>query len=202
MPRTPDNTNTCLLIIDMINDFSFAGAESLFPAVEQAAEHIAAFKQRARDAGMPVVYVNDNFGKWRSDFQTLVEGCMKEHCRGKRIVELLRPEGDDYFVLKPKHSGFYATPLELLLSFLSVRRLIITGVAGNNCVLYTAADAYMREFEVAVPSDCVVSLDSEANRTALRHMRETLKADVGPSTAIILPHNIPLRDLRQSVAGK
>lgn len=185
MPRKPDHVNTCLLVIDMINDFSFEGAECLFPAVEQAAERIAALKQRVKDTGVPVVYVNDNFGKWRSDFQTLVERCVKPHCRGKRIVELLRPESEDYFVLKPKHSGFYATPLELLLSFLNIGRLIITGVTGNNCVLYTAADAYMRGFEVAVPSDCVVSLDPETNHRALQHMRETLKAEVDPSGTML-----------------
>ena len=115
----------------------------------------------------------------------LVARCLEEECRGKQIARMLLPEDDDYFVLKPKHSGFYATPLELLLQYLEVGRVIITGIAGDNCVLFTAADAYMREFHVAVPADCVVSLDADRNRSALAQMRITLKADTDPSTRII-----------------
>ena len=89
-------------------------------------------------------------------------------------------------MLKPKHSGFFATPLELLLKFLGTRRLILTGVAGDNCVLYTAADAYMREFSVCVPVDCIVSIDAQSNQAALDHMKVTLKADILPSTAVRL----------------
>ena len=179
------NATTCLLIIDMMNEFSFEGAEALFPTIEQAAGNIAMLKRGAKAAGVPVVYVNDNFGRWQSDFRKLVARCLEEHCKGRSIARLLTPEDDDYFVLKPKHSGFFATPLELLLHFLGSRRLILTGVAGNNCVLYTAADAYMREFQVFVPSDCVVSIDPEANRRALMHMQQTLKADIDPSHKII-----------------
>ena len=185
MSRQPDHLQTCLLIIDMINEFTFDGAEKLFPAIEQTAETITTLKQRVKPAGLPVLYVNDNFGKWRSDFRTLVDRCLEGDCRGKRIAELLRPDEDDYFVLKPKHSGFFATPLELLLRHLNVQRVILTGVAGDNCVLFTAADAYMRNFDVAVPADCTVSIDPHANRSALEHMRETLKADTAPSRAIV-----------------
>lgn len=180
-----DHTQTCLLIIDMINEFTFDGAEQLFPAIEQAAQTIAILKQRVKAARLPVLYVNDNFGKWRSDFRTLVDRCLESDCRGKRIAEALRPEEDDYFVLKPKHSGFFATPLELLLRHLKVQRVILTGVAGNNCVLFTAADAYMRNFDIVVPEDCTVSIEPDANRSALEHMRETLKAATAPSTTII-----------------
>ena len=132
MSRQSDHTQTCLLIIDMINEFTFDGAEKLFPAIEETAEIIATVKHRVKAAGLPVLYVNDNFGKWRSDFRTLVDRCMESDCRGKRIAEVLRPEQDDYFVLKPKHSGFFATPLELLLKFLEVRRLILVGAASNS----------------------------------------------------------------------
>ena len=102
------------------------------------------------------------------------------------MTERLRPTEDDYFVLKPKHSGFFATPLELLLKFLGTKRLILTGLAGDNCVLYTAADAYMRDFAICVPEDCVVSLDLHSNQAALTHMKTTLKADILPSTAVRL----------------
>jgi len=185
MSRQPAHAQACLLIIDMINEFTFDGAEKLFPVIEQTAETIATLKQRAKTAGLPVLYVNDNFGKWRSDFKTLVDRCLESNCRGKRIAEVLRPEGDDYFVLKPKHSGFFATPLELLLRHLNVQRVILTGVAGDNCILFTAADAYMRGFDVAIPADCTVSIDPHANRSALEHMRDTLKADTALSKTII-----------------
>ncbi|ALA57081.1 isochorismatase family cysteine hydrolase [Nitrospira moscoviensis] len=185
MSRHPDHARSCLLIIDMINELSFDSAERLLPTIEQTARNIAALKRNVKQAGWPVLYINDNFGRWRSDFRHLVARCLEANCRGKRIAELLQPDEDDYFVLKPKHSGFFATPLELLLSFLHARRLIITGMAGDNCVLYTAADAYMREFEVVVPADCVVSLDPAMNTAALEQMRKTLKAETEPSKHII-----------------
>ena len=132
------------------------------------------------------MYVNDNFGQWRHDLRTMVETCLNDGCRGQRVVETLRPDPDDYFVLKPKHSGFFATPLELLLRCLEVRRLIVTGVAGNNCVLYTAADAYMRDFAVSTPPDCIASLGDRSHDYAVEQMRTTLKADARPSTELQL----------------
>lgn len=161
MSCRPDHTQTCLLIIDMINEFTFDGSEKLFPVIEQTAQHIAMLKQCVKAAGLPVLYVNDNFGMWRSDFRNLVDRCLESDCRGKRITEVLRPDKDDYFVLKPKHSGFFETPLGLLLRYLKIQRIILTGVADDNCVLFTAADAYMRNLEVGVPADCVVSIDPE-----------------------------------------
>jgi nicotinamidase-related amidase len=184
--NVPDAAHTCLLIIDMINDFAFEEAEKLFPAAMQAAERIAQLKQRAAAAQVPAIYVNDNFGKWRYDFRKLVDYCLTSRCRGQAIAQVLRPNEHDYFVLKPKHSGFFATPLELLLKFLGTKRMILTGVAGDTCVLYTAADAYMRDFTLCVPSDCTVSLDPESNKSALDHMKTMLKADLTPSTAIRL----------------
>jgi nicotinamidase-related amidase len=178
---------SCLLIVDMINPFTFPNAERLFPAILAIAKRIQALKHRAHKAGVPTIYVNDNFGTWRHDFRTLVKRCHEEPCRGRPVAEALPPGPEDYFVLKPKHSGFYATPLELLLRFLGARRLIVTGIAGNNCVLYTAADAYMRGFSLCTPSDCIGSLDPQINHHALEHMRTTLKADVRVSTELDLP---------------
>jgi len=182
--NVPDTAPTCLLMIDMINEFSFHDANAMFPAVLGMAERIAQLKRRVKMAGFPVIYVNDNFGRWQSDFRKLVDRCLEKPCRGKEVAKLLRPAEDDYFVLKPKHSGFYETPLDLLLTYLKARRLIITGVAGNSCVLYTAADAYMREFQLIVPADCVLSTNARANAAALDHMATMLKADVRPSSQL------------------
>jgi nicotinamidase-related amidase len=156
------------------------------------ARQIAALKRRARLEGVPVVYVNDNFGRWRSDFSVQVDHCLKDGVRGQPIVELLRPDEDDYFVLKSKHSGFFSTTLDTLLEYLGVRAVVLTGIAANICVLFTANDAYMRDLHLAVPSDCVASNTEEENRYALDQMRKVLKADTRPSTELMF----------QSLAGK
>ena len=134
---------------------------------------------------MPVVYVNDNFGRWKSDFRRTVDHCAR-HGRGREVVESLRPEENDYFVLKPKHSGFFSTTLETLLRYLETQTLILTGIAGNFCVLFTANDAYMRDFDLFVPSDCTVSNTKKENGSALALMRKFLKADTRVSSRIVL----------------
>ena len=198
--NVPDRGPLCLAIIDMINEFAFDGAERLLPAAMGAAERIVALKRRLKGAGVPTIYINDNFGKWQSDFRKLVKRCLEPSCPGKAIVEMIGPGEDDYFVLKPKHSGFFATPLEVLLEFLGTRRLILTGIAGNSCVLYTAGDAYMRHFELIVPADCVASATAEENAWALEHLHAMLKADVRPSTALTWSTLLPggLRDKAES----
>jgi nicotinamidase-related amidase len=184
--NVPDQAEVALLLIDVINDLEFAGGEELLRNALPMAQRIAELKARLQSSGVPVIYVNDNFGKWRSDFNQIVDHCLNDNVRGKPIAQLLAPEKDDYFVLKPKHSGFFSTTLDLLLRYLGVRSLILTGIAGNNCVLFTANDAYLRDYKVFVPADCVVSITVEANEHALRQMEQVLKADTRPSTAIQL----------------
>jgi len=173
-----------LLLIDVINDFDFPRAVALLRYARPAARRIAALTERARRRRIPVIYANDNFGRWRSDFRQQIEHCMAEGRHGRRIVELLKPENDDYFVLKPMHSAFFSTTLEVLLERLHVRRLILTGFAADICVLYTANDAYMRDFEVAVPADCVASETIRQYRFALEHMAQRLRADTRTSGKI------------------
>lgn len=128
--------------------------------------------------------MNDNFGRWRSDLQRLIEHCRKGN--GREIIDLLRPKDDDYFVLKPPHSGFFSSTLETLLRYLGATTLILTGIAGNYCVLFTANDAYMRDYKLIVPSDCTVSNTKKENDQALVLMRNYLKADTRPSGKISL----------------
>jgi len=180
----PDKSKAALLLIDVINDFDFPEAEELLRLALPAAKNIAALKRRAKDAGIPVVYVNDNFGRWRSDFQKTVEHCRES--RGKPFVELLLPDEDDYFVLKPKNSGFYSTTLDLLLTHLGASSLIITGIQGHNCVLFTANDAYERDYKIFVPSDCTASNTEEQNEHALKQMQTVLKADVSNAAELDL----------------
>ena len=173
----PDKSKTALLLIDVINDFDFPEGEELLQLALPVGHRIAELKQRAKEAGIPSIYVNDNFGRWQSDFKKIVAHCQAENSRGKPFVELLLPEQDDYFVLKPKNSGFYSTTLDLLLTHLAAKNLILTGLAGNNCVFFTANDAYMRDYKVFVPSDCVASNTEEENGYALKQMETVLKAD-------------------------
>jgi nicotinamidase-related amidase len=184
--NAPDEANAALLLIDVINDFEFEGGEALFEHALPMARRIAELKKRAKRAGIPAIYINDNFGKWQSDFQKLVGHCLEAGTRGKPVVELLKPDEDDYFVLKPKHSGFFSTTLDTLLNYLKVKTLIITGVAGDICVLFTAGDAFMRDFHLVVPADCVASNDPQQNRSALEQMKRVLKADISPSTDLDL----------------
>jgi len=149
------------------------------------AGNLLRLKRRAQKAGVPVIYVNDNFGRWKSDFRRTVEHCAR-HGRARDIVKLLRPEESDYFVLKPKPSGFFSTTLETLLRYLETQTLILTGIAGNFCVLSTANDAYMRDFNLFVPSDCTVSNTKKENDSALALMRKFLKADTRLSSRIVL----------------
>jgi nicotinamidase-related amidase len=173
----PDKSKTVLLLIDVINDFDFEEGEDLLRLAMPVGRNIAKLKERTRAAGIPSIYVNDNFGRWQSDFKKIVAHCRREDGRGKPFVEMLLPEDDDYFVLKPKHSGFYSTTLSLLLTHLTAENLILTGIAGNNCVLFTANDAYMRDFKLFIPADCIVSNTEEENRHALKQMETVLKAD-------------------------
>lgn len=173
-----------LLLIDTINDLEFPGGEELLQTALPAAKRIAQLKERARKAQVPIIYVNDNFGKWRSDFKRIVTHCLQDNVRGRPIAQLLEPDDEDYFVLKPKHSGFFSTTLDLLLEYLGTRTLVLGGFAGNNCVFFTANDAYMRDYKLIVPSDCIASINQADNDIALRQMQDVLKADTRPSDEI------------------
>lgn len=182
----PQRSADALIVLDMISDFDFPGGARMLRAALPVARRIARLKARAAAAGVPVIFVNDNRGRWRSDFSGLLGRALAPRSRGAPIARLLAPGGRDYAVLKPKHSGFYATVLETLLDHLEVRRLILTGAATDQCVLFTANDAYVRDYELAIPRDCVAADSAPANRLAFRYFKEVLAADLGPSSRIRL----------------
>jgi nicotinamidase-related amidase len=184
--NAPDKSEVALLLIDVINDLEFPEGEEMLRFAIPMARSILALKKRAEKLGIPAIYVNDNFGRWQSNFHAQIEHCLNDGVRGRPIAELLVPDKDDYFVLKPKHSGFYSTTLDIVLKHLQARTLIITGIAANICVLFTANDAYMRDFKLLVPGDCVASNTEEENRHALDEMAKVLKADIRPSSVINL----------------
>lgn len=176
-----------LLLIDVINTFEFPGGERLLRRALPMAQQLASLKRRARKVGIPVVYVNDNFGRWRSDFHTIVDRCLRAGTRGRSFVERLLPDEQDYFVLKPMNSGFFATTLEVLLRYLNADTLILTGLATDNCVLFTAHDAYLRDFDLVVPADCSAACSARAQRRALEQIATRLKADIRPASALRMP---------------
>ena len=175
---------TALLLIDVINDLDFPGSEALVAEAEPMAVRLAALKRKATAAGVPCVYINDNFGRWRSDFRQTVAHCTSRSSPGRNVSRRLRPSTRDYFVLKPKHSGFYDTTLDTLLEALHIRRVIMAGIAGNICVLFTANDAYMREFKLYVPRDCIVSNTAAENEHALRQIETVMKGNLTPSSQL------------------
>ena len=180
----PDTCPAALLLIDVINDLEFPEGKQLLRHALPMAANIARLKKRLKKAGIPAVYVNDNFGRWQSNLQVLIDHCLEDGVLGEKMVRQLLPEEDDYFVLKPKHSAFFSTTLDTLLRYLGARRLILTGVASNICVLFTANDAYLRDLEIFVPEDCVAANTAEENAWALRQMEKILKADIRPSSRL------------------
>lgn len=182
--NAPDRSGAALLIVDFINHLEFAGGDVLEPRAVEAAQVLARLRERARSAGIPTIFANDNFGRWRADLHQVVAACTAPGVRGRRLGRILPPAPDDYFVLKPKHSAFFRTTLETLLHYLGARTLIVAGIAGDNCVLQTAGDAYMRDYRLIVPSDCTASIVPADNDTALAWMGRVVKAEVVPAEAL------------------
>jgi nicotinamidase-related amidase len=151
----PDHSPAALIVLDMISDFRFPDGPAIARAAVRIAPAIAHLKARASAAGIACLYVNDNPGRWRSDSQALIAHCRRAHSRGRTVVETLLPGARGYFILKPRHSAFYATPLGILLEHLGTKRLILTGISSHQCVLFTANDAHLRNFELIVPPDCI-----------------------------------------------
>ena len=199
--NVPDKSPVALLIVDMINDLEWPGGDKLAEQVMPVARRIRELRDRAKSLDIPAVYVNDNFGRWQSDLAAVITHCLEDDVRGRRMVELVKPEEDDYFVLKPKHSGFYSTTLDTLLAYLKASTLIVTGIAGNSCVLFTASDAFMRDFELVIPGDCVASTTEAENDAALDQMRRLLKADTRPSEEVEFARLLQLRRQGQGTHG-
>jgi nicotinamidase-related amidase len=182
--NVPDKSPVALLLIDVINDLDFPEGEKLLRHALPMARRLARLKKRAKQHGYAAIYVNDNFGRWRSDFNAQVTHCLDDGVLGEEIVKILKPEEDDYFVLKPAHSAFYSTTLELLLKHLSATTLIITGMATNICVAFSVNDAFLRGYDVYVPEDCVAANTTKLTREALEQMKTVAKAHVGPTSEL------------------
>src|ERR1700704_7609 len=182
--RRNTKRSIALLIIDVINDMEFEEGKQLFKQALPMARKIAALKRRASAAQIPIIYVNDNFGHWRSDLKKQISHCLVEGGGGEPIARLLLPGHSDYFVLKPKSSAFFGTTLHTLLQYLEVRTLVLTGIAADVCILFTVHDAHLRDYEIVVPSDCVASNTLPETRMALANMKKAAHAVICKSAAI------------------
>ena len=171
-----------LLLVDFINPLNFPGSEQLAPDAVEAARATAALKERLAAGGVAAIYANDNYGVWQSDFHSQVAACLGMEGPPAEIARLLYPQAQDLTILKPRHSAFYASPLELLLSEMQARELIICGLATDICVQITAMDAFLREYRVWVPSDCTAAESPEAKQIALAYMAGILKCDIAASS--------------------
>jgi len=180
-------SSTALLLIDVINELNFPGAESLAAFARPMAKQVRRLAERARRAGVPVIYVNDNFGRWKSDFRQTLLRCRRPKCRGRFLAELLAPAPEDYFVLKPMNSGFFQTPLELLLQGLEVSTLVLCGLATANCVYFTAIDAHMRNYRLIVPRDGTASFSATEQRFILGQMRKYFQVKITEAAKLRFP---------------
>lgn len=182
----PEKSSIALLLIDVINTMEFEGAEKLYKNALPMVKNIVELKKEAKKLKIPVIYANDNFGRWRSDFKAIVEYCSSEKSISKDITTMILPDDNDYFILKPKHSAFFNTNLEILLKYLEVKGLVIAGMAGNMCVLFSIVDAYMRDFIIYSPADCIASINKKDNDETLKFMKNILKVDTTSSDKLNL----------------
>lgn len=186
----PIEASTALLLIDLITDFDFEDGKKLLKNSQAIAEPVTELLSRARSSGIPVIYVNDNFGHWKEDFKRQVARVMNSSEKCRDFIEKIKPEKDDLYILKPQRSGFYETPLEVLLDAMNVRSLILTGVTTDICVLFTAHDAYMRGFEVSVPANCTAAVSVEHKVQALKLIQRVVDADISPSSSLTLEEEL------------
>jgi len=173
-----DQSKTALVVVDVLNPYDHEDADALVESMAEAVAPIVALVDRARDEGHPVIYVNDNYGHWNSSSQKLLDAALQG--RHPELVEPLSPPEDAKFVIKARHSIFYETPLEYLLRQIGIERIMLCGQVTEQCILYSALDAYVRHFEVAIPTDAVAHIDADLAEAALEMMQRNMRADVQP----------------------
>ncbi|WP_066195208.1 MULTISPECIES: isochorismatase family cysteine hydrolase [Gracilibacillus] len=167
-----------LLVIDLINDFNFYEGDLLLQNTKEILPNIQKLKRHAKEKNYPIIYVNDHYDTWETDYKQIAQACTTP--KNAEVVEMGIPEKEDYFIMKPQMSGFFRTPLRSLLENLGIEQLIMTGIAGNICVLFTANDAHMRGYSLHVPENCVASNTDRHNHEALKLMSEVFKVDTSP----------------------
>jgi len=193
----PSPVPVALLLIDLLTTFQFPDGDAILKHACRIRNALVRLKTRAREVGIPVLYVNDNFGDWRNEKEVLMGRCLE--AKGAEFVRPLLPDSEDYFVLKPMHSAFYMTPLELLLQHLQVETLILTGLTSNSCITVTAHDANMRGFDIYIPPDCSCARNAKEHVQALTQLEAVASANLRRSASLQLPNLILKARISQRV---
>lgn len=183
-----------LVIIDLITTMEFGGAGTMLERVESVVAAVLRLRDAADAAAVPVIYVNDNFGEWHSERSRLVQRALAAEGPAADLVERIKPRESDYFIIKPQFSGFYATNLPVLLPKLGVDHLILTGIAADICVLFTAGDAHMRDYRMWVPEDAVAAQTPERGHWALEIMKKAMRAEIRST------RELPFKDWMERIA--
>jgi nicotinamidase-related amidase len=173
--ETPQN-DTAVLFVDIINHFDFDGGDDLLANTKEILPNMKRLRQYAKDHELPLIYINDHYGLWQADFKKVTDYCKNE--KSQEVIDAIGPDDDDYFLIKPQHSAFFQTPLQSLLTELGKTKLIISGIAGDICILFTAKDAYMYKFDLKIPKNCMASESKQTNDYALYLMESVMKADI------------------------
>jgi len=171
-------------MIDIINPFDYPEADRILANTRRALPAMKRLVEAFRAQGRPVIYANDNFGQWRSNFPDIVRRCREGN--GRDVVEAMHPASDDYFVLKPHRSAFYDTPLERLLNELGAEHLLLAGIATDMCVLASASDAHMRSYHLTIVSDATAAVDEARHDSCLDLMGHTLDAKVASTQQVLM----------------
>jgi nicotinamidase-related amidase len=196
---SPSPVPVALLLIDVLTTFQFPDGDAILRGALAMREALVRLKVRARQASIPVLYVNDNFGDWRSEKEVLLGRCLE--AKGAQFVRSLLPDSEDYFVLKPMHSAFYMTPLEVLLEHLQVETLILAGLTSNSCITVTAHDANMRGFDIYIPPDCSCARNTEEHQQALMQLEAMAGANLRNSSSLKLPNLIRAAHISQRASS-
>lgn len=170
--------NTAVLFIDLINDFNFHGGEKLRSNMEEIVPNLLKLRQFAEEHNLPIIYVNDHYRLWQSNPDIIIQHCTND--ANQPIILKVKPKPSDYFLIKPQHSAFFQTPLLSLLCELGKTHIIMAGIAGDICVLFSAKDAYMYQFSMHIPKNCIASEQKEGNEYALYLMNTVMKANIDP----------------------
>ncbi|MFS0749690.1 isochorismatase family cysteine hydrolase [Oceanobacillus sp. 1P07AA] len=172
------STNTAVVFVDLINDFQFDGGDDLLHYTKQVLPNIVKLRSFAKENNLPIIYVNDHYGLWQADFNRIIDYCTND--KSREIIDQIKPDKHDYFLIKPQHSAFFQTPLHSLLIELERNHVILSGIAGDICILFSAKDAYMYKIGMSIPKNCMASEQQENNDYALYLMESVMKADISP----------------------
>lgn len=181
-PHPRSSRRVAILALDLLTDFSFPDGARVRNALRSRASPIRRLLERARKNAVPIIYVNDNLGRWRSDAPALIAHCTEPRRPGAALVESLRPDESDQIVLKPRHSAFFGTPLAALLEDRLIDVLVLVGISTESCIWMSACDAHTRGFAIVIPRDTVAGASRAATMRSLKSLRDVLGAQV-PSNA-------------------